>query len=168
MLNESLALAEYYLQQALAFLEKEKNIIVNLEGEEKGLTEKVNEYLYEDSGSYTASMWTSRPAPTPSSLTSTSAARTGAGLSTLLPNTNASRSSTSCRPKMSLTSRYTTLSLLIRLKPTHNWGTRRRHMNACSCWPPTSTTPSRPRSAPSVPITEVLFSTCRPRLPINN
>lgn len=41
--QEALLLGEWYLKQALSFLEKEKSIIVNLEGEEKGLTEQVNE-----------------------------------------------------------------------------------------------------------------------------
>jgi hypothetical protein len=42
-LREVLLLGEWYLKQAMSFLEKEKSIIVNLEGEEKGLTEQVNE-----------------------------------------------------------------------------------------------------------------------------
>jgi hypothetical protein len=42
-LTDALNLSEWYLKQSLSFLEKEKNIIVNLEGEEKGLTEQVNE-----------------------------------------------------------------------------------------------------------------------------
>lgn len=40
--KEVLNLCQWYLREALIILEKEKNIIVNLEDEEKGLTAQVN------------------------------------------------------------------------------------------------------------------------------
>ena len=39
-------MCEWYLKEALVVLEKEKSIIVNLEDEEKGLTEQANEYPF--------------------------------------------------------------------------------------------------------------------------
>jgi hypothetical protein len=45
-LKEVLTMCEWYLKEALVVLEKEKSIIVNLEDEEKGLTEQANEYPF--------------------------------------------------------------------------------------------------------------------------
>jgi hypothetical protein len=99
--------AEFYLENSLVVLERERKVVVNFEGEEKGFTEQVNEYFMTNVENYTTILLITRRVFTKSYAMWAYARENGPKQQITPRNTNNSRRIIRCRKKMTFIREFT-------------------------------------------------------------
>ena len=108
-MKEILDQTEFYLENSLVVLERERKVVVNFEGEEKGFTGQVNEYFNYYIENYTTILLTTRQAFTKNCVMWDYAKENGPKQQTMLRNMNNSRRTIKCRRKMTSIKKFTTI-----------------------------------------------------------
>lgn len=100
--------AEFYLENSLVVLERERKVVVNFEGEEKGFTEQVNEYFKPYVENYTTILLITKQVFTKNYVMWAYARDNGLRQQTMPRNTNNSRKTIKCKKKMTSTRKFIT------------------------------------------------------------